>query len=72
MIARAYGVQSDAALSAARTLGTRSNARELSQILLVARHIANGQAVGLADIRNALVSFTGKTDSLKSLDRAKG
>lgn len=71
MISEAYGVQGEAALSAARMLGSRSNARELSQILLVARHAAKGQAVGLADIRNALIAVTGKTDSLKSLDRAK-
>lgn len=71
LIAKAYGVQDENALGAARTLGTKGNARELVQTLQMARHGAQGGAVSLSNIREALVLVTGKTDSLKVLDRAK-
>lgn len=71
LIAKAYGVKDETALGAARTLGTKGNARELVQTLQMARHGAQGGAVSLSNIREALVLVTGKTDALKALDRAK-
>ncbi|MCO8146859.1 AAA family ATPase [Rhodovulum tesquicola] len=70
LIAKAYGVKDEAALWAARTLGTKGNARELVQTLQMARHGAQGGAVSLSNIREALVLVTGKTDALKVLNRA--
>ncbi len=66
LIAKAYGVKDEAALGAALTLGTKGNARELVQTLQMARHGAQGGAVSLSNIREALVLVTGKTDALIS------
>lgn len=65
LIASAYGVSGDDAMSAARALGGKTNARELCRALQYARlTIPEGASVRLAHIKNAVMSLKGKTSAV--------
>lgn len=65
LIAQAYGVSGDDAVSAARALGAKTSARELCRTLQYARlTVPDGAAVRLTQIKNAVVALKGKTNAL--------
>lgn len=65
LIAGAYGVSGDDAVSAARVLGAKTNARELCRTLQFARlAVPEGASVRLTHIKNAVMALKGKTSAL--------
>lgn len=65
LIAAAYGVSGDDAISAARALGAKTNARDLCRVMQYARLTApQGASVRLTHIKNAVMALKGKTSAL--------